>query len=108
MIADRLAEIRAKIPVHPAPSSHWACTHWCVMGDGVPLVALPSVAQALGLAAGLRYCFEYVDPCSYAIIEVRPIAVLTTQPACSDMQATIAHDAPTDGLGLPSGLRPTE
>lgn len=97
MTADRIAEIRASIPVHPAPSSRWACTHWCVMGDGVPLVALQSVGQALDLAAHLRYCFEYVDP------EVRPIAVMTTQPARSDTQAPITDDASTDGPRSPLG-----
>lgn len=64
MTADRIAEIRAKIPVHPAPSSRLACTHWCVMVDGVPLVALQSVGQALDLAAHLRYCFEYTRLCA--------------------------------------------
>lgn len=108
MTADRIAEIRASIPVHPAPSSRWACTHWCVMGDGVPLVALQSVGQALDLAAHLRYCFEYVDPCGYAVIEVRPIAVMTTQPARSDTQAPITDDASTDGPRSPLGARPAE
>ena len=73
-----------KIPVHPAPSPHWTCTHWCVVGDGIPLVAFPTRDEALLLAAAMRHSFEYVDPCGYAVMEIRPILVATPS-ACIGM-----------------------